>query len=289
MVNSSFWVAPGAANMHNPNFNLVFMPGIIDFHAHAFPDQVAAAAVPALAAKGNVNPCLDGRIDSLLAAMDQAGVEKSVLCSIATRPGQFASILAWSQAIRSARIVPFPSSHPASPQALEEIRAIREAGFKGIKLHPYYQEFSIDEERLFPFYEAIGDAGLILVMHTGYDIGFPREDIAGPARIARVLDRFPALKFVATHLGAWEMWEEVRQHLCGRRLYMDISFSLQYLPVEEARRMILAHPADRILFGSDSPWACQEEVAGMLHALALPPELEERIRRGNALALLGDA
>lgn len=260
---------------------------IIDFHAHAFPDPVAAAAVPALAEKGQVTPCLDGRIDSLLAAMDRVGVEKSVLCSIATRPGQFQSILNWSQAIRSERIIPFPSFHPESPDALQNIQTIANAGFKGVKMHPYYQNFRIDEERLFPFYEAISTAGLVLVMHTGFDIGFPREPIAGPDRIARVLDRFPELKFVASHLGAWQMWDEVRELLTGRLVYMDISFSLQYLDREAARQLILAHPADRILFGSDSPWACQEEVAAMLKSLDLGRELEERIFRLNALELLG--
>ncbi|NTV12784.1 MAG: amidohydrolase family protein [Desulfobulbaceae bacterium] len=263
------------------------MSSIIDFHAHAFPDPVAATAVPSLAEKGQVTPCLDGRIASLLAAMDQAGVEKSVLCSIATRPGQFESILNWSQAIRSERLLPFPSFHPESPEALAQIRTIGNEGFKGIKLHPYYQNFRLDEERLFPFYEAISSAGLILVMHTGFDIGFPRERIAGPDRIAQVLDRFPELKFVATHLGAWEMWDEVKELLTGRKVYMDISFSLQYLDRETARHLILAHPADRILFGSDSPWACQEQVAAMLKSLDLGPEREERIFRTNALELLG--
>jgi hypothetical protein len=97
---------------------------IIDFHTHAFPDQIAETAVPALAAKGKVTPCLDGTIDSLLASMDKAEVEKSVLCSIATRPGQFDSILAWSKEIRSEQIVPFPSFHPENPKGLENIRVI---------------------------------------------------------------------------------------------------------------------------------------------------------------------
>ena len=260
---------------------------IIDFHAHAFPDQVAATAVPALAEKGNVTPCLDGRIDTLLAAMERAGVERSVICSIATRPGQFGSILAWSKSIRSERIIPFPSFHPESPEAMAEIRTITSEGFRGIKMHPYYQNFQIDEERLFPFYEAISAAGLVLVMHTGFDIGFPRERIAGPDRIARVVERFPELKLVATHLGAWEMWDEVRELLAGRRVYMDISFSLQFLEREAARQLILAHPADRILFGSDSPWACQEEVVRLVRSLNLGAEREELIFRANALELLG--
>lgn len=262
------------------------MSSIIDFHAHAFPDHIAESAVPALAERGNVIPCLDGKIDSLLASMDQAGVEKSVLCSIATRPGQFDSILAWSQAIRSERLVPFPSFHPDNPKALENIRIIQQEGFKGVKLHPYYQDFKVDEERMFPFYEKIMASGLILVMHTGYDIGFPREDLAGPARIKRVVERFPELKIIATHMGAWEMWDEVDELLLGHRVYIDISFSLQYMERDKAREMILAHPADRILFGTDSPWACQDEVAEMLRSLDLGEERERRIFRDNALELL---
>ncbi|WP_211248521.1 hypothetical protein [Desulfobulbus elongatus] len=44
--------------------------------------------------------------------MARSGVERSVLCSIATRPEQFSPILDWSKAIRSERIEPFPSLHP---------------------------------------------------------------------------------------------------------------------------------------------------------------------------------
>ena len=51
--------------------------------------------------------------------------------------------------------------------------------------------------------------------------------------------------------------------------------------------MIMEHPADRILFGTDSPWACQDEVAGMLKGLDLGEELEKRIFRDNGLKLLG--
>jgi hypothetical protein len=262
------------------------MPGIIDFHAHAFPDKVAAGAVPALAAAGKVTPCLDGRIDSLLTDMARVGIEKSVLCSIATKPGQFEAILAWSKKIRSERIIPFPSFHPENPEASLNINRIRAEGFKGIKMHPYYQNFILDDERMFPLYEKISAAGLILVMHTGFDIGFPRELICDPPRIVRVIEKFPELKLVATHLGAWDMWTEVRNLLLGRPLYLDISFSLQFLAKEEARRMILAHPPERILFGTDSPWICQDEVIRQFRTLELEPELEERIFRRNALALL---
>jgi predicted TIM-barrel fold metal-dependent hydrolase len=113
------------------------MPGIIDFHAHAFPDQVATSAIPYLEEEGDVKANHDGRISSLLAIMDREGVDKSVICCIATRPSQFEAIVSWSKQISSDRIIPFPSFHPDDPQAVEHISQIKEQGFKGIKMHPY--------------------------------------------------------------------------------------------------------------------------------------------------------
>ncbi|MEW6594268.1 MAG: amidohydrolase family protein [Thermodesulfobacteriota bacterium] len=266
---------------------MALSPRIIDFHAHAFPDPVAARAIPALEHAGEVKALLDGRLDSLLASMDRAGIAQSVICSIATRPEQFASILSWSEAIRSDRIIPFPSIHPAAPDAAAQIAAIRAAGFWGIKMHPYYQEFVLDEERMWPLYEAMAAAGLILVMHTGFDIGFPRERICDPERIVRVIERVPQLRLVATHLGAWDDWDAVEELLIGRPLYMDISYSLQYLAPERARRMIRNHPAGYVLFGTDSPWADQGEVVELLKGLRLDAAEEAGILGDNAARLLG--
>jgi hypothetical protein len=64
------------------------MQGIIDFHAHAFPDEVAASAIPYLEEEGDVKAIHDGRVFSLLNLMDRDSVEKSVICSIATKPSQ---------------------------------------------------------------------------------------------------------------------------------------------------------------------------------------------------------
>lgn len=262
---------------------------IIDFHTHAFPDQVALRAIPALEEAGKVKAFSDGRLASLLAKMDEAGVSESVICSIATRPGQFDSILAWSQVIRSPRIIPFPSVHPADQQAPARIGQIRAAGFCGIKMHPYYQEFTLDEERMWPIYQRIAAENLILVMHTGFDIGFPRDPIAAPHRIVRVIERFPDLKLIATHLGAWDQWEEVEQELAGRPLYMDISYVLHMLEPERARRIILSHPGDYLLFGTDSPWADQQTVLNELRALHLPARLLEKILWRNGAKLLAAA
>ena len=262
------------------------MQGIIDFHAHAFPDQVAESAIPYLEEEGNVKAMHDGRIDSLLNLMDMEGVDKSVICCIATRPSQFEAIVTWSNQIRSDRLIPFPSFHPEDPDSLEHISKIKKEGFKGIKMHPYYQNFFLDDEKMFPAYEKISDLGLILVMHTGFDIAFPRIRRCDPKQILNVLTRFPDLKMVTTHLGAWQQWAEVEEMLTGRKIYMDVSYTLDQIDTQTARRIILKHPKEYILFGTDSPWSGPQETYKHLQALKLGDEREELIIRKNGLALL---
>ncbi len=260
--------------------------GCIDFHTHAFPDQVAASAIPALEKKGNVKAYLNGTVDDLLVSMDRAGIEQCVICSIATRPEQYRPILDWSRAIRSPRIIPFPSVHPADPKLGAHIDRIAALGFKGIKLHPYYQDFFLDDPDLDPLYRAIADQGLLLVVHTGLDIGFPPDDRAAPQRILNLVRRLPTLRLVTTHLGGWNMWDEVRRTLIGLPIYMELSFSLDFLDQIRLRDMIESHPPGYILFGSDSPWADQATTLKMLDRLGLDEAIYQGIVRENALGLL---
>jgi predicted TIM-barrel fold metal-dependent hydrolase len=264
--------------------------GFIDFHTHAFPEEIAAKAMKTLIEEGqkksNVTAHLDGRISSLLSGMDKNNIEKSIVCSIATRPQQFASIISWSATIRSERIIPFPSFHPDDPDFADRIIQIKNKGFSGIKFHPYYQGFTIDDEKVFPIYEKICEQNLIVVMHTGFDLAFDRNRICDPEKIVRVMSTFPQLKMVTTHLGAWEDWDEVEKWLVGKNIFMEISYALDLLDREKARRIILNHPSEYVLFGTDSPWTGQDKTLSLLKGLDLGEELEENILRNNAVTLL---
>ncbi len=264
-----------------------FSDGIIDFHTHAFPDELAERAMSHLQKEGNVKAYLDGRVSSLLESMDRSGIQKSIVCSIATKPTQFNSILEWSRNIRSDRIIPFPSIHPADGDSRKRLKIIKDEGLKGIKLHPYYQNFYIDDSFLFPLYEEIIKNDLIVVMHTGYDFAFPRIPMADPEKILKVKERFPELKLVTTHLGSWDDWDNVEKYIIGKEIYMEISFSLDFLNKERARQLILKHPSGFILFGTDSPWTDQGKTLALLKGLELPEEIERAILRENALRLLG--
>ena len=265
------------------------MAGYIDIHTHAFPDPIAKIAIPALEREGGIKAYLDGTVAGLLDSMDRSGIEQSVLCSIATRPEQFAPILEWSKELRSERIVPFPSLHPNDPLLLEHLQVVHDEGFKGIKMHSYYQDYFLDDPGLNALYEKMSDLGTILVIHAGYDIAFPRIRKADPQRILEVCRQFPKLKLIATHLGGWDEWADVRTLLTGEPIYMELSFALDFLDQKRIRDILLSHPPEYLLFGTDSPWTDQATTLKMLAKLGLPEPLFDQIAGGNARRLLGSA
>lgn len=259
---------------------------VIDIHAHAFPDALAPRAVAHLARQADVRPRLDGTVGALVASMDRAGIDAAVVCSVATDPAQVPSILRWSAAIAGERIIPFPSIHPAAPDGASLVRQAADAGFRGVKLHPEYQDFFVDDPGLADLYGALAAAGLVLLLHAGHDIGFPDSDRAAPRRILAVHRAFPDLSVVAAHLGGYRRWAEVAETLLGSGVYLDTSFAVRRAPEPLLRTILIGHRPDRLLFGSDSPWADQAEEIAAIRGLGLPTELEVGILGRNARALL---
>jgi hypothetical protein len=260
---------------------------VVDVHTHAFPDGLAARAIAHLERRASVRAALEGTTGALLVSMDRAGIAVSVVCSVATGTAQFEPILRWCAAIASPRLLPFPSVHPASRDPAGDVRRVAEAGFRGVKLHPEYQDFFADDPGLEPLYGALEECGLVALFHAGHDIGFPDSDRAAPARLLAVHRSFPRLAIVASHLGGFRRWDEVAETLVGSGIWLDTSFTIGRIPDRLLREILRGHRPDRLLFGSDSPWEDQTSALAHLRALALPQDLEERILGRNAVELLG--
>lgn len=260
---------------------------IVDFHVHCFPDELAPRATAILSERSGIHPFVNGTTGAIKASMREAGVDHSVVLSIATRPQQASRITQWAASIQDDAIIPFGSIHPDSAGWKEELAAIREAGLKGIKFHPDYQEFFVDEEKLFPIYEKATELGLIIIFHAGEDIGLPAPYHCTPERLQRVVRAFPAGSFVAAHMGGFRCWDEVENFLVGENVYMDTSFSLQWMDQSRFLRILQKHGYDRFLFATDSPWSGQKEELERIRSTGMPPEKESAVLGGNAAKLLG--
>lgn len=260
---------------------------IIDFHVHCFPDELAAKATAALSARSGIPPFVNGTTGAIKDSMIKAGIDRSVILSIATRPQQASKITQWAASIQDGAITAFGSIHPDSPDWEAELTDIRNAGLPGIKFHPDYQEFFVDEKRLFPIYEKALELGLIVIFHAGKDIGLPAPYHCTPDRLQRVMRAFPGGKFVAAHTGGFKCWDDVEKFLVGGNIYMDTSFSLEWMDRSQFLRIVRNHGSDRLLFGTDSPWTGQKEELERIRSAGLLPEEERAILGGNAMKLLG--
>jgi predicted TIM-barrel fold metal-dependent hydrolase len=132
----------------------------------------------------------------------------------------------------------------------------------------------------------MADAGLIAFFHAGVDIGLPPPVHCPPDRLARVLDRVPELTVAAAHFGGFKMWDDVEKFLIGRDLWLDTSFTLAWMPADRFVRMARKHGIDKVLFGTDSPWADQGDEISLLEQSGLTEEELGAVFYDNAASLL---
>jgi uncharacterized protein len=263
---------------------------VFDVHSHAFPDNLASKATQTLVSSAkwcHVRAFHDGTVRGLVESMDRAGVEKTLLCSVATRPGQVTKITDWSVSVASDRVVPFASVHPDFEQPEREIDRIAGLGIRGLKFHPQYMGCALDDPRAVRIARAAARCGLAVVTHAGFDVAYAKTDIASPIRVRRLLDAVPDLRLLASHMGGFLEWDDVLVHLVGADVYFDTSFSFGHCSDETLLRMIEGHPPERLLFGSDSPWGDQAADLAAFDRLPLSDEKKRLALWDNAVRFAG--
>lgn len=261
---------------------------VIDFHTHCFPDKIAKNTIEKLSyISGGLIPQTDGTKDSLFYLMSKDGVDKSVVLSIATNANQQKKVNDFAISLESEKIIPFGSVYPFSEDWEEELERLKDNGIKGIKLHPDYQQFFVDDERLFPIYKKIEKLEFILIFHAGEDFGFPPPYKATPERLKKVITLIET-PVVCAHWGGLSMGEDVLKHLCGNdNCYFDTAFGYGTMPKDMAKRILDKKGTDKILFGSDCPWNSPSWDIGMLKTMGLTTDEEDKILYKNAEKLLG--
>ena len=260
---------------------------LIDFHTHAFPERIAARAVGKLSQEaGGLVPQTDGTLASLKEEKRKDGVDISVVHSIATNPRQQTKVNDFAMEMdRDPAIVAFGSIHPDAPDVLAELERIADAGLKGVKLHPEYQQFYADDEKMKPIYKKISQLGLITIFHAGYDYGFLPPYHCMPEHLLGAL-RWLDSPVVAAHWGGLDCGSQVLDKLCGENLWMDLSYGYGCIPKPIAQAIIDKHGPHRLLFGSDMPWHRPEWELRLIRSLDLSENDREKIYFRNALQLL---
>lgn len=255
--------------------------GIIDFHAHIFPEAVAERAVQNIGTHYGIDMHGKGRLDELDASADATGVSRIVLLSTAIKPSQVTSVNSWLAGFQNERYVAFGALHPLSGDPEGDFDRLLSLGLHGVKLHPEFQVFDIDDPNMERLYRCIGGTVPIL-MH----VGDPRYDHSAPVRLRRMLDKYPDLRIIAAHLGGYERWEEARETLIGLPIWLDTSSALWAMSPEEAVDLIRSHGVERVIFGTDYPVNDHARELVLFNRLALTAEERQAILYDNGARLL---
>ncbi len=261
---------------------------VIDFHTHAFPDAIAQRAITSLCEKcgGQYIPCSDGTVNGLLDNMTAFGVDISVVQPVITKQSQTESLNLWAQGICSDRLVSFGGIFPHTDDYKRDIDFVCSLGLKGIKLHPEYQQFTVDAPEMLRLYDYALSRGLMILFHAGEDPAYPPPVHSSPKQFAAISKAMQGGVMIAAHLGGIRQWDDVERYLVGANIYLDTSMGFSYYPHEQFLRIVKAHGADKILFGSDSPWSKAGEEITTLQSLSLTEQEKAQILYKNAERLL---
>ena len=261
---------------------------IIDAHVHIFPEKIAEKAVGKLADISGITPCTNGTVGSTREIMQKRGIDKAVLLNIATKPSQQASITASAAELNKRdEFIPLGSVHFQAEDWKQELIRIKEAGLVGVKLHPDYQGFMINDPKMWDIYATCADLGLFIVFHAGWDCYSPDLVHAAPKASAEVAAAFPGLKMVLAHMGGLRMEDQVLAHLAGlKNVYFDTAMAATYTHKDKAKQIINKHGIQRIFFGSDCPWEDPALTLDFVDSLGLTSDERQALLAGNILQLI---
>ena len=272
-------------------------------HTHIFPDEIAAAVIDKLSRVGRTPAFTDGTLSGLFKSMDAAQINQSVVLPVATNPRQVEKINSSAAELNEVDgIISFGCVHPDYSNYREELSRLKNRGLKGIKLHPVYQDTNLDDVKFLRILDRAAELGLIVVTHAGLDIGFPGVVRCSPQMIRHVVEEVGDFKLIAAHMGGWKNWSEVLEVLGGTKIFIDTSFStgaivprsdchwqakdLKLLDEAKFMRFVEVFGADRILFGTDSPWTSARSSIDFIEALPLTEDDRNKILGRNARRLI---
>lgn len=256
---------------------------IYDAHAHIYPGKIAERAVAAIGSFYDIPMAGgSGTVEDLIASGSQIGVSRYLVHSTATNPQQVRAINNYIISECEAHpdiFIGFGTLHPEMDDFDVEVKYIISAGLKGVKLHPDFQKFSVDDNAVDRLYKAT-EGRLPILFHAGDK----RYQYSNPSRIARVAKRWPNLTIIAAHFGGYSEWEEASRELFDLdNVLFDTSSSLPFLDPNQAADMIHSAGVDRFMFGTDYPmWNHKSELERFMRLPLTDSEREVILSRNMA-------
>ena len=157
-------------------------------------------------------------------------------------------------------------------------RTIEDWGFRGIKLHPQVDRYPANHRELvYPIIELAMKYDIPVWFHTGH------APNATPTLVGSLAGAFPEAKIVMGHMGSGMFYDAICAARRYRNIYVDISLQGGHSFLTACREV----GADRLLFGTDSPYANPGTMKRMVEESPLSQAEKTMILGDNMARLLG--
>jgi hypothetical protein len=276
---------------------------IIDFHTHVFPAFFKDDRFPFFSREPAFQMLYrspDAKMvgtQTLLKAMDEAGIEKSVIFGF---PWQMTDhyqrhndYIIESVQKNPDRFIGFCCFSPLSPDGSKETERCLQAGLSGVG------ELAIYSDGLSP--AVIGalsetmslcaELDVPVLLHANEPVGYnyPGKTPMTLAEIYGFLETYPSNRIILAHWGGGIffyafMKKAVKETL--RNVWVDTAASPYLFRPEIYRVAVEAIGSDKIIFGSDYPLLTPQRYFKEMAAAGLSAKLMERIKGMNAADLL---
>ena len=276
---------------------------IIDFHTHLFPRAIRDAREryfdnePAFRLLYQPPAARLVGVETLIAAMDEDGVDRSVVFGFPWR--RLTTAQANNDYILEAvarhpdRLVGLCCLDPAADGAAAEVERCLAAGLAGIGELAFYTGGieAADLDRLEPLMALCRKGDRLALIHTNEPVGhvYPGKTPNTLRQIYDLVGRFPENRIVLAHWGGGLFFysllkKEVRQRLAN--VWFDTAASpFLYTPrIWQVARDTIG--LEKILFGTDFPLLRAPRYGKDLDASGLTPAEKAAVLGGNAAALL---
>lgn len=259
---------------------------IIDAHTHVWPDKIAGLALHSNPVPG-LSPRGDGTVDGLDAAMEADGVDVSCCLGIANEARHVDSVNRFVASLGSERRHPVGTVH-VDLSVAENMESLRRHGITTVKLHPLFQNFALNDPRLWNILEAFGSE-IAVITHVGGGGNARTNALSSPKMIADIARQFKDLTLMACHFGGYKIFDDAEDVLSGADVILETSWppTLATLAPERVKALIRHHGAERIIFGSDWPMTSPAEEIAAIQRLGLTDSETAQILGGNLSRILG--
>ena len=223
-------------------------------------------------------------VDYVIGLMDQFGIDKGIIMDSLAYIGtdQTVSNDETLKAVKAHpdRLIGFANIKPQT--GLDACRAeidrtVGNWGFRGIKLHPAVDQYPANDARLVhPIIAIAIEYDIPVWFHTGH------QPYATATLLGNLASTFPEAKIVCGHMAHGMFYDAICAARRHPTLYLEISHQGSHSFAAACQEV----GPDRLIFGSDAPYASPGSIKRMVENSPLSPEDKANILGHNIARLI---